>query len=160
MAARTSPTTVIFFGTLFSVLFATWIQLAGSNFGHSWQVYAASCLIGISNAALSISTLSLVSELTTECSNMASFVFGVFSFTDQLLNGVTVFVLESILPEPDIEAENSFYQVIVVAASFISSVFIIGLTSLEVKMREPMSIVKIPCSEENDLEDIPLDDPN
>ena len=135
LAARTSSTTVTLLGTLFAIVFAFWIQFSNDSFGKSWQVYAASGLSGISGSALSISTLSLVSELTFDCPNMAAFVFGVVSFTDQMLNGLIVFGLETLLPDVDVLGSNSFYKVVIVSATLTSSAFLICLSCLEATIK-------------------------
>eukprot|EP00808_Paulinella_micropora_P018715 g70470.t1 len=59
-------------------------------------IFCCALLLGAGNATLIVCAVSLEADLIADHTEAAAFVYGVFSFADKLLNGVALFVLQSL----------------------------------------------------------------
>ncbi|KAI1296851.1 Major facilitator superfamily domain-containing protein 12 [Halotydeus destructor] len=117
IATRLGSKAVLLIGCNFGLAFALWIYLADDSFGQSWQVYGATALNGIAGTCFLISIVSLISKLTKDYPDSGAFVFGVMSFTDKLVNGTSIFLLEMLLPVPSAHGRNGFYSKAIVSVT-------------------------------------------
>lgn len=135
LAAKIGSKKVIFVGISVALGFAAWIQFSGETFGNSWQVYVASAMNGLAGTSLAIASLSLISDLTADSPGSSAFVFGCISFTDKLVNGLSIFTLESVLPVADISGTNLFYKNVIVGTTAASAAVLVLDTLLVLRNR-------------------------
>jgi len=60
-----------------------------------WIVYPCCVLVGLGTGVIMVSCTQLTSDLIGSRTNYSAFVFGSFSFTDKLSNGIVLFALQS-----------------------------------------------------------------
>ncbi|KAI1296904.1 Major facilitator superfamily domain-containing protein 12 [Halotydeus destructor] len=125
---RFGSKTVLLFGCFSGALFGGWVFMADENFGQSWQIYGVAALNGVAGTSLLVSITSLISKLTKDYPGSGAFVFGVMSFSDKLMNGSTVLLLEFRLPEPNIDESNEFYQNMIVTVTGVCISILIVIT--------------------------------
>ncbi|KAI1296866.1 Major facilitator superfamily domain-containing protein 12 [Halotydeus destructor] len=117
ISARFGSKTVLLFGCIFGLLFGGWVFMADENFGRSWQIYGIAALNGVAGTSLLVSIVSLISKLTKDYPGSGAFVFGVMSFSDKLMNGSSILLLELLLPKGSVDGDNGLYQTTIVAVS-------------------------------------------
>ncbi|KAI1296905.1 Major facilitator superfamily domain-containing protein 12 [Halotydeus destructor] len=125
---RFGSKTVLLFGCFIGLIFGGWVFMADENFGRSWQIYGVAALNGVAGTSLLVSITSLISKLTKDYPGSGAFVFGVMGFSDKLTNGSTVLLLEFLLPKPEKDKGNEFYQTMIVAITGICVSILIVIT--------------------------------
>lgn len=61
----------------------------------TYLIYPACILVGLGNGSIMVCCNQLTSDLIGSRTNYAAFVFGSFSFTDKLSNGIALFLLQT-----------------------------------------------------------------
>ncbi|KAI1296852.1 Major facilitator superfamily domain-containing protein 12 [Halotydeus destructor] len=125
---RFGSKTVLLFGCFIGLIFGGWVFMADENFGRSWQIYGIAALNGVAGTSLLMSIVSLISKLTKDYPCSSAFVFGVMSFSDKLMNGSSILLLELLLPEADMAKGNEFYQTTIVAVTGVCISILIVIT--------------------------------
>ena len=95
-----------------------------------WLVYPCCVLVGLGNGTIMVCCTQLTSDLIGSRTNFAAFVFGSFSFTDKLVTGVLLFVLQTF---NDDSAEYARYVVSLpaIGASLLATIVILTQVDLE-----------------------------
>ncbi|KJH43976.1 transporter, major facilitator family protein [Dictyocaulus viviparus] len=97
-----------------------------------WQMYFVASLIGITQAILLITSLSITADLINRNTESGAFVYGAMSFVDKLANGVAYQIIElwnpSCDPTQPHKACTNFYRVVMVYVP--AGCLMIGLITL------------------------------
>ncbi|KAI6176405.1 hypothetical protein M3Y97_00794500 [Aphelenchoides bicaudatus] len=75
------------------------------------SIYFVTCLMGISQALLLISSLGMTAQLINKNTESGAFVYGIMSFVDKLSNGVVVQAIQLFIPNKEnIPGLSNFYR--------------------------------------------------
>ena len=77
-----------------------------------------------------VTSLSLTAEFINNDTDSSAFIYGLMSFTDKLLNGVGVFLIQHLTPETEAECGDFYSRVILYACGGASIVVILVTCTL------------------------------